>query len=54
MLNEIMTHNSNDVYNSSFKGRLSPSKNEHKTDKDLYCIIQTFVLIRFSQRNEGH
>ena len=37
-----------------FKGSLSPSKNENKGDKDFYCTLYKFVLIRFIQRNQGH
>ena len=35
------------------KGSLSPSKNENKLDKDFYCTLHKFVLIRFIQRNQG-
>ena len=38
----------------TFKGSLSPSKNESKRDKDFYCTLHKFVLIRFIQRNQGH
>ena len=31
-----------------------PSKNENKLDKDFYCTLHKFVLIRFIQRNQGH
>ena len=37
-----------------FKGSLSPSKNESKRDKDFYCTLHKYVLIRFIQRNQGH
>ena len=36
------------------KGSLSPSKNENKLDKDFYCTLHKFVLMRFIQRNQGH
>ena len=36
------------------KGSLSPSNNENKVDKDLYCTLERLVLIRFIQRNQGH
>ena len=36
----------------SFKGSLPPSKNKNKLDKDLYCTLHMFVLIRFIQRNQ--
>ena len=36
------------------KGSLSPSKNENKLDKDFYCTLHKYVLIRFIQRNQGH
>ena len=36
------------------KGSRSPSKNENKGDKDFYCTLHKFVLIRFIQRNQGH
>ena len=36
------------------KGSLSASKNENKRDKDFYCTLHKFVLIRFIQRNQGH
>ena len=39
---------------SFVKGSLSPSKNESKRDKDFYCTLHKFVLIRFIQRNQGH
>ena len=38
----------------AFKGSLSPSKNDHKLDKDLYCTLHKFVLIPFIQKNQGH
>eukprot|EP00112_Aurelia_sp_Birch-Aquarium-sp1_P014876 Seg3243.2 transcript_id=Seg3243.2/GoldUCD/mRNA.D3Y31 product="Glutamine-rich protein 2" protein_id=Seg3243.2/GoldUCD/D3Y31 len=40
--------------NFQVKGNLSPSMYENKIDKDLYCIFQKLVLIRFIQRNQGH
>ena len=36
------------------KGSLSPSKNDHKLDKDLFSTLHKFELIRFIQRNKGH
>ena len=38
----------------ALKGSLSPSKNESKRDKDFYCTLHKFVLIRFIQRNQDH
>ena len=37
-----------------FKGSLSPLKNENKLDKDFYCTLHKFVLIRIIRRNQGH
>ena len=42
------------IQGSVLKGSLSPSKNENKLDKDFYCTLHKFVLIRFIQRNQGH
>ena len=39
---------------SLFKGSLSPSKNKNKSDKDFFCTLHKFVLMRFIQRNQGH
>ena len=39
---------------TAFKGSLSPSKNKNKSDKDFYCTLHKFVLMRFIQRNRGH
>ena len=36
------------------KGSLSPSKNKNKRNKDFYCTLHKFVLIRFIQRNQRH
>ena len=42
------------MLSAHFEGSLSPSKNENKHHKDLYCTLHKFVLIRFLQRNQGH
>ena len=39
---------------ASVKGCLYPSKDENKLDKDLYCTLHKFVLLRFIQINQGH